>query len=264
MRRIVPVGSSEAHLDGRSGASRSRSAPVIVPVPFREVPAPWLDALPGGPRGPFACPPRRVFLSHASERAASRSERACVAAARSAVIRAGDAMIDMAFFTAQGTDPAQYCARMVTAADVYVGIIGFRYGTLVRGRRELSFTELEFEIATAYGLPRLVFLLAGDLAGPGRPRRSGPGARQAAFRRRLQRIDLTTAHVKSPGELETCLYQALVELHLGEQAAAVGFGTIASSHDRELASAPRPTWPRGAVQRACGHHSGGGHGLTPR
>jgi Domain of unknown function (DUF4062) len=157
-------------------------------------------------------------------------------------------MIDMAFFTAQGTDPAEYCTRMVTTADVYVGIIGFRYGTPVRGRRELSFTELEFEIATAYGMPRLVFMLAGDLAGPGRPR--GSDARQTAFRRRLQRLDLTTAQVMSPGELETRLYQALVELHLDEQAAAVGFGTDVSSHDRELASAPRPTRPRGATQRS--------------
>jgi len=144
-----------------------------------------------------------VFLSHTSERAA----RAFVAAARSAVIRAGDAMIDMDFFTAQGTDPADYCARMVATADVYVGIIGRRYGSPVGRRQELSFTELEFETATAHGLPRLVFLLTGDASGVGR---------QAAFRRRLQHTGLTTALVASPAELETRLYQSLVELHLGD------------------------------------------------
>lgn len=165
-----------------------------------------------GQRVPLSRPPRRVFLSHTSERAASRSERAFVAAARSAVIRAGDALIDMAFFTAQGTDPAEYCARMVTIADVYVGIIGLRYGSPVRGPQDLSFTELEFETATAHGLPRLIFLLAGDPTGIGRPPRSGAHARQAAFRRRLQRSGLTTAHVASPAALEMCLYQALVEL----------------------------------------------------
>ena len=178
--------------------------PVSIPVAFADRPVRWQGGVPGGRRGPLGRPPRRVFLSHTSERAA----RAFVAAARSAIIRAGDAMIDMDFFTAQGTDPADYCARMVTTADVYVGLIGRRYGSPVRGRQELSFTELEFETATAQGLPRLIFLLAGDSPGVGR---------QAAFRRRLQQTGLTTAHVTSPAELETRLYQSLVELYLGDE-----------------------------------------------
>jgi len=183
----------------------------------------------GGRRwAPVSRPPRRVFISHTSE----RGERGFVAAARTAVIRAGDAMIDMAYFTAQGTDPVDYCARMVGIADVYVGIIGFRYGSPVRGRQALSFTELEFEIATSRGMPRLIFLLSEAPASS--RRRSGLGVRQAAFRQRLQRTGLTTAQVTSPAELETRLYQALVELHLDELAAM----------------APRPDWPRSPARRA--------------
>lgn len=202
-------------------------------------------------RGPLGGPPRRIFLSHTSERASPRGERAFVAAARSAVIRAGDAMIDMAFFTAQGRDPADYCARMVSTADVFVGIVGLRYGSPVRGSDELSFTELEFELATVYGMPRLVFLLAEDQAGSRRLRQSGPRARQAAFRRRLQRTGLTTAHVASPPELETRLYQALVELRFDEQAPAVGLDASVPAGDRAIAVAARPRRPRSPGRHAA-------------
>lgn len=154
-----------------------------------------------------------MFLSHTAELRKYPAGRSFVAAAESAVARAGDAVVDMAYFAVQDDKPAAVCEEAVRAADVYVLIAGFRYGSPVRDRPEVSYTELEFAAATAAGLPRLVFLLAEESEGPAALFRDSEfGARQEQLRSRLTESGLVVARITSPGDVEVQLLQALEAL----------------------------------------------------
>ena len=157
--------------------------------------------------------PQRVFLSHTSDLGKHTEPGSFVAAAVEAVLRARHAVTDMAYFAARDTSPAAVCTDMVAQSDVYVGIIGLRYGSPVRDRLDVSYTELEFETAGEHSQPRLIFLIRKDSAHLPRERQpTGHRGRQDAFRRRLLDSGLTIVRVNSPADLELAVYQALVEL----------------------------------------------------
>jgi hypothetical protein len=158
--------------------------------------------------------PWRVFLSHTSELRDYPAPRSFAAAAEAAVVRAGHAVSDMVYFAARDDACPELCARMIRRSDVYVGIVGARYGSVVRGRPDRSYVELEFDIATALGIPRLVFLIGADTPSlPANFQSPGRCARQTAFRERLLRTSgLTVARVRWPAQLELELLHALGEL----------------------------------------------------
>ena len=195
---------------------RSRTRQLIVPIdpdrPLRWAVLECLYCLARETRLALRPRPWRVFLSHTSDLRSIPRERSFVAAAEAAVIRTGHAVVDMAYFSAQEAPSAEYCKRMVAKSDIYVGIIGVHYGSPVRGRPNLSYTELEYETATSLGLARLVFLISDDapsMSSVVQP--SEHRAQQDAFRARLREADLMTVGIRSPADLELSLMRALYE-----------------------------------------------------
>lgn len=172
--------------------------------------------------------PLRVFISSTSEMDGFPLGRSFVAAAMAGVHRAGAVAVQMATWTASDAPPAPTCAKRVQECDVYVGLIGFQYGTPVRDRPEVSYTELEYETAGASRLARLVFLLSEEAALP-RAVAVDPryGDRQDAFRAGLS-ASTTRAVFASPAELELLVYQALVEIA----------GPTPRDHDERASSGP--------------------------
>jgi hypothetical protein len=106
-----------------------------------------------------------------------------------------------------------------------LGVLGTRYGSPVRDRPEVSYTELEFNVATEVGLDRLVFLLDTD-ADVGIPPSAlidrEFGDRQDAFRNRVQASELTTQSFSNPDMLALLVERSLREL--ADTRARIGSG----------------------------------------
>jgi hypothetical protein len=157
-----------------------------------------------------------VFISHTSELRNFPAGNSYVAQVEQAISAAGHVPVDMAGFAASGRPPAEVCMDTVRGCDVYLGVLGTRYGSPVRDKPKVSYTELEFDTATAAGLDRLVFLLDTGVADVGIPAQElidrKYGARQDRFRRRVQDSELTTQSFSSPAELGQLAERSLRKL----------------------------------------------------
>jgi WD40 repeat protein len=153
-----------------------------------------------------------VFISHTSDMADYPPGRSFVQAAAEAVSKAGMHPVDMAQFAAREDTPADYCQRRVRECDVYLAVVGFRYGSRVHDRDDgVSYTELEFLAATEAGTPRLVFVLGEDVAVP-YSLVDKDSAAVDAFRERLRNAGVIVKTVGSPAELGEAVLHALYEL----------------------------------------------------
>lgn len=152
----------------------------------------------------------QVFVSHTSDMAEIPEGRSFVQAALDAISRAGMAPVDMRYFTARDGKPADYCRARVRECEVYVAVIGFRYGSIVPGEA-ISHTELELEEAGTAGLPRLVFLLDVTAGAPCDAADQDRGAIEG-FRQRLRDAGLVVRSFVSDASLELEVFHALSEL----------------------------------------------------
>jgi tetratricopeptide (TPR) repeat protein len=184
----------------------------------------------------------QVFVSHTADMARFPEGRSFVQAALDAVGRAGLASVDMRYFAAVDRGPADYCRARVVECEIFVAVVGFRYGTLVPGLA-VSYTELEFDAASGTGLPRLVFLLEPgglppDLADADR-------GRVDRFRQRLRDAGLLARTFTSSDGLELEVFHALSLLADGRHPSgepgvqgvrAGGLGAATRTLPRDIAS----------------------------
>jgi TIR domain/Sulfatase-modifying factor enzyme 1/Domain of unknown function (DUF4062) len=157
-------------------------------------------------------PTWRVFLSHTSEFRQYPESGSYVHHAERAVSAAGHVM---QYFAADQA-PADVCEAAVKACDVYVGIFGARYGSPVRDRPEVSYTELEFETASEEGIPRLVFVLDDSSDEHRLPPKAlvdlEYGKRQKAFVAKVQNSGLTVQRFRNPEHLQLLVERSLRQL----------------------------------------------------
>lgn len=167
-----------------------------------------------------------MFLSHTSELGKYPERRSFVAAAKDAVLGFNGLPLDMEYFPARDQYPAAQCREFLKGSKFYVGIIGFRYGTVVKDAPERSYVELEYYTAKDIGLKRLIYLLDAKASAHGIPvdelydndENGEKRGRQKRFRILLQEEEgLTLRLVRTPEELAEQLTRSLQAELMAEQ-----------------------------------------------
>ena len=172
-----------------------------------------------------------MFVSHTSELRKFPDGGSFIAAVEQAVSACGHEMVEMADFPAADMPAARLCRDLVRSCEVYVAVLGTRYGTPVRDMPQVSYTELEYDTAAEEGLPRLVFALDLDATATGIPLSllidPKYGHRQAEFRHRVQ-ADVTTQSFADPASLGHLVARSLQDLATRRAAAWRAAGILLS------------------------------------
>jgi uncharacterized protein DUF4062 len=114
----------------------------------------------------------------------------------------------MEHLPARGADAIRISREMVDEADIYVGVIGFRYGTVPAGHA-ISITEMEYNRALRRGIPCLIFLMHESHPLKAADVEKGKGAvKLDAFKDRLRRKH-TVKYFKSPDDLRAHVINSL-------------------------------------------------------
>jgi hypothetical protein len=108
-------------------------------------------------------------------------------------------VIAMEDYVATDAYPLDKCLADVAGSDLYVGLVGWRYGYVpAQGNPEgKSITELEYLQAHASGLPRLLFLADKEAPWPEEFRDSHTGENQSGKRIAELRTELESAKLVS-------------------------------------------------------------------
>ncbi len=147
---------------------------------------------------------KSVFLSSGVKGLEKYREDVCRAIER----LDGYQCIRMENFGARNCDSDEYCRDRVKASDVFVALVGHRYGSCVPGSTR-SYSECEYDAAIELGKPCLVFLASENFLVPANLDESEElRERQRSFRARVQK-DRITGYFENHEELATAVVQAI-------------------------------------------------------
>jgi hypothetical protein len=131
-------------------------------------------------------------------------------------------VIAMEDYVATDAYPLRKCRADVAGSDLYVGLVGWRYGYVPGDDNPDggSITELEYRQAQASGLPRLMFLADRDAPWPDEHRDAHTGANENGKRIADFRVELENArlvsHFRTPdhlaGLVSVAVHRCLEEL----------------------------------------------------
>jgi hypothetical protein len=153
-----------------------------------------------------------VFISHTTGMMSNPKGTSFVDGAEQAIngIERAKAL-HMEYFPAADISPADYSVQQLSKANLFVAVIGFDFGSRVRGDPGRSYTQLEFDAATRLRLPRLVFLLRPEAAGlQGLSARAAMPA-QLEFRTQLEESGATVAYFSSVDDLKYKVQAAVAQ-----------------------------------------------------
>jgi tetratricopeptide (TPR) repeat protein len=144
--------------------------------------------------------------------------------------------------TAENRNAVEVSLRMVEEADVYLGILAYRYGTVPTGY-DISITEMEFDRAVELKKPWLVFFIHKDHPVTIEDVETGPGAdKLKALKDRIGESRVA-AFFKSPEDIRSHVVEALTKLTKDFEAGEAGGRAAVAAQLHRASSIPAPPEP---------------------
>ena len=116
--------------------------------------------------------------------------------------------VRMEDFGARDAASADLCREKVLSCDIFVGLVGPRYGSSPAGINT-SFTELEYDAAVEKGMPRLLFVTSEDFPVPSNIREDENAHKRAVLFKNRVLEHRVVDFFKSSEELATKVLRAL-------------------------------------------------------
>jgi tetratricopeptide (TPR) repeat protein len=129
-----------------------------------------------------------------------------------ACLRQGMHPLMMEHLPALDADAINASLDMVDRADIYLGILGHRYGYVPKGY-DISITEMEYNRAVERGIPCLIFIMHADHPLKAADVETGEGAAKVEALKKRASTERVVSFFKSPDGLRADVINSLSKYH---------------------------------------------------